>query len=617
MAIDKRIRKRILIFSIAPLLITLSFFVEDLALKIITLSLVVLYVAFIIFLRDSSSASQDFLNQINEYEFEKQRYETTEDETLRNLKRSIKPEIITDENIEFKIVQKQKKPPLPEDIKESYEKIANERIPPDLSHDKQFSFVLEKILTVIKETTLAHSAVFFWCNSAKNKLSIEKYVSSSLNIDFERKFNIEEDIVSSIALKEEPQLLTDILPAAEKDVIIYYKKPQGIKSFVGAPLFYGKSLAAAIALDSKTNDAFGLETIFLLGKFIRVITIIIGLFEEKYAESQAEKRLNGLINLLIEEPKFDKIEDLFDAVERSLLKITDWDAFSFIYYSPLEQNFTALKVINKTSLKYIGEGLKIDLNGTLTGKAILNGAPVKIDDASNKKYYRFKESENIGFEGSFLSIPLVYNDQNYGAICFESLKKNNYSSSEVQFLKNALKILSFIVYSFSAQKSLKKLISIDIETMTLNAEAFANRMSEELYKAKTLNYPSALAVIYIDEFLEQDSLFEANPFQKVLKAISESIVAEITPANLYGRISEREFAVFFINQSSKDVFVWAERLRQKIARKPISIISRQTTFTVSIGIASASNKSEPEEVLTDAKLALKKALEAGGNKVKS
>ena len=35
------------------------------------------------------------------------------------------------------------------------------------------------MLTVIKEAYSAHTAIFFWYNKKKEKLSIEKYVSTS------------------------------------------------------------------------------------------------------------------------------------------------------------------------------------------------------------------------------------------------------------------------------------------------------------------------------------------------------------------------------------------------------------------------------------------------------
>jgi GGDEF domain-containing protein len=91
----------------------------------------------------------------------------------------------------------------------------------------------------------------------------------------------------------------------------------------------------------------------------------------------------------------------------------------------------------------------------------------------------------------------------------------------------------------------------------------------------------------------------------------------MTPLNILGRISEKVFAVYFFNMSPKDVFLWAEKLRIKIARKPIAVSSKQSTFTVSIGVSSTKNKTDIQEILYNTELALNKALEKGGNTVKS
>ena len=60
-----------------------------------------------------------------------------------------------------------------------------------------------------------------------------------------------------------------------------------------------------------------------------------------------------------------------------------------------------------------------------------------------------------------------------------------------------------------------------------------------------------------------------------------------------------------------------KNLRVKIARKPIAIVSKQNTYTVSIGVASTMVKLDTDEVFRNAELALQKAVEKGGNAVRN
>ncbi len=614
---DRRQKKRILIFLLVPVLAAILFITDDPVIRFVTIAVIIIYVAFIIFLRDSIRFDKSFSSLDSEEEEEVQFSSEPKHDFEESFKiiSGNKPEIITAENY-IPEYQSSKTTLKPVDLKERFEEIANEEVPEEVGHDGQFGFVLEKMLTVMKEAYSANTVIFFWYNKKKEKLSIEKFVSNSDDI-VSRKLDIEDDILSKIVQNGEPELLSDISPAAEADVIRYYSAVQGIRSFIGVPLFYDKSLIAIIAVDSKVGDAFGIETIYALGRFVRVITMIISIFEEKHSDSVSQQRLKGLLNLIGPESKFDSDSDLINTIYNSVGFLLKWDAFAFVYYYPVDQKFKTVKIINNTSLKYIGENLDIDLNGTLVGKSIITGIPVKIDDTSADQYKRYSKAEDVSFDGSFLSMPLIYNNQNYGVLCFESLKKNAFSNADVQFLKNAMNILSFVIYSYSTQSLLKSYLAVDVETKALNADTFKERLRTDLVKAEQVKVPGSLALIKIDDFLEQESLFDGNPLPKVLITVADTIGEEMTAMNLFGRIGEKVFAVYFFNSNTKEVFLWAEKLRVKIARKPVAVVSKQTTYTISVGVASSTGKTDVEEVLHNADLALQKALERGGNSVRN
>ncbi len=624
MGLSTRDKKRILIFLIIPLLLLVPIFSGNLTLKIIAGIVLVIYVGFIIFLRDSIRIKEIFENDDDlfiavdddEEEPSGTTYETDAGEDFQIISGSTNVETMKIETYTQPVRTGKKILVKPENLKESFEKIAFEKVPEGVNHDEQFVFVLEKLLSVIKETFLAHSVVFYWYNKRKHKLTLEKFVTDSTSFR-EEDLEIENDILSKIVLKEEPELLTDILASAEADVIRYYDGSQGIKSFVGVPLFYNKMLTGVLALDSKAKDNFGIETIYHLGRFVRVIAIIISLFEERFTDSKSQERLNALLKVIEGSKKFDDENDLYEIILKTVEDLIPWDVFTFVFFDPVEQKFKILKSKNKKPLKYVGENLEVQLERTLVGKAILTGVPVSVEDTSDKKYIRFSENEDVHFDGSFLAVPLIYDNQNYGVLCFENLKKNIYTNSDIRFMKTVSKLFSFMVYSFSTNSILKKLLSVDVETRALNYDTFIERMENDLIKANDVKVPSAIALIQIDEFLDEGTLFEEDPFPKVLMEINEMIKSEITKLELFGRLQERIFGVYFFNKTTKDVFLWAEKLRIKIARKPIAVLSKQTTFTVSIGVASAQGKTDVHEVLHNAELALNKALEKGGNSVKS
>ena len=97
------------------------------------------------------------------------------DDSFQIISQNKKIEVITAENYTPERLHSKTtlKPP---DLKEKFEEIANESLPEELGHGGQFSFVLEKMLIVIKEAYVANTAIFFWYNKQKEKLTIEKFV---------------------------------------------------------------------------------------------------------------------------------------------------------------------------------------------------------------------------------------------------------------------------------------------------------------------------------------------------------------------------------------------------------------------------------------------------------
>lgn len=615
-----RNRKRILIFLIIPILAVVPFFTDDFILRIISAFILIIYSAFIIFLRDSSRTDEHFdeafAHNYDKTDFNSRVMETDEGEEFKIISPNKTIEVrksteIIGGNLSNNSGRNFFKSP---DLKIEFDRIATEKIPDDISEDQHFGFALEKILLVIKDAFNAHSSIFFWYNPKTQKIALEKYASASGDI-IKQKFDLEDDVLSKIVLKKEPEIISDLALNAESDNIRYYSSPQGIKSFVGVPLYYGKTLAGILAMDSKENDTFGIETIYSLGRFVRVISLLISLFEEKHADSQADKRLKSLLDIVSTDKKFEDENELFSTIENSVKKLLAWDIFTFVYFDPSSKSFKTFKIINKTSLKYVGENKNIDLAGTIVGKAIVNASPVKVDDTNIERLARFAKDEDITFGGSFLAIPLSYDGQIYGLFCFDSLKANVYSDAELSFIKKAIKIFSYIVYSFTNQKILKNLLSVDIETKLLNAKSFLKIANSDLMKAKAATLSSTLAIIKIDKFIDDESLFESNPFPKVLKSITEMIIEATSELNVVGRISRDVFGVYFFNTESKDVFLWAEKLRIKIARTPVTVSTKQSTYTVSVGIASVRENMDINALIENAELALKKALEKGGNSV--
>jgi GGDEF domain-containing protein len=180
---------------------------------------------------------------------------------------------------------------------------------------------------------------------------------------------------------------------------------------------------------------------------------------------------------------------------------------------------------------------------------------------------------------------LVFEGQNYGALAFESLKKNHYSKQDIAFIKKAVKLFTYYIYSFTNQIYLKNLIALDTVTLVLNKKEFYARLEDALNYEKTCEKYGIIALIKVDTPDEQQSLFDDKYFSQILKAIAGYIKEELKPNSFLGRIDSRTFAVYFFNNTINDATIWSEKVRKKIAQSGYPGLSNQIRYTVSIGLA--------------------------------
>jgi GAF domain-containing protein len=144
----------------------------------------------------------------------------------------------------------------------------------------EFHSLVNKVLLVLKDVLFAHSVAFFWANREKGQMVLESMATDSDHFMSEKRFAIERDLVSQVALSGKPQVLGRVNPSSEKDLLRYYDSPTYVKSVLGVPVFYMDSArdirpVGVIVADSKAEDAFGQETLELLGRFTKLVSALV------------------------------------------------------------------------------------------------------------------------------------------------------------------------------------------------------------------------------------------------------------------------------------------------------------------------------------------------------
>jgi len=168
--------KRIISFVAIILLAVFAFITDDTYAKAFYIIVIIVFVGFIIFLRNGKKTEEVIPEPTIIDKIEPPTYKPDDGEsfTILNTNKGIKDiEVITQESYSQITSGTKKNSFKPPDFKENYVKIANEELP-ETSQKHLFNFVLDRILQIIKEFYLANSSLFFYYDPVQKKIILEK-----------------------------------------------------------------------------------------------------------------------------------------------------------------------------------------------------------------------------------------------------------------------------------------------------------------------------------------------------------------------------------------------------------------------------------------------------------
>ncbi len=601
--------KRALIFLSILLPLVGIFLIDSQLIKIILSALILILISFVIFFRNGGS------NKISSVTIDDESENTTDEKF--ELSEEPTDKILTDIDLQESIVNKKISKLIPQDLNAEYRRIALEPIPGSASVEVQFNFILEKTLDVIKQVFLAHSAIFFWYRSDKGQIIFHNF-SSAVDDLQKIKYKIGSDLISRVIRSGNPIYTCNINSNIETDLIKYYPTPIGIKSIAAVPVYLNDKIIGVLAIDSKSEDAFGPETIFILGKFVRMITLVLSIYDEKFNIEMSNQKFDAIIELIgNSSQEFDE-KKLIQKIIVVLDKLLPWDVLGVVLYDNAAKSYILKKLVNRTSVDYMGENLSVDISpDTLIGYSFEKNKSIRIDDSGIDKYFLFRKNLQSNIKGSLIIVPITSNGQIYGALVLESLKKKIYSDEDVRLIE---KISSYFAsqldYLFN-KTLLENYLSIDLETMLLNRQTFENRVQEELTKFKTTVMHIGLALISVDKVDKLVRKYTHKIIPKIAKHISLLLTKEAEELMLLGRLENLKFGVLFLNRDSASDYIWCQKILQKISGDFIRYDDNEIGITVSIGYSGGVKIIKAETLFNSAEAALSKAIASGGDKIRT
>lgn len=152
------------------------------------------------------------------------------------------------------------------------------------------------------------------------------------------------------------------------------------------------------------------------------------------------------------------------------------------------------------------------------------------------------------------------------------------------------------------------------ETDPLTGLANRRRVMTELYtRIEQLRVPLSVIMFDVDQFKRINDTQGHLVGDQVLRAIARRAEQACRSRDIAARIGGEEFLIVLPRTRANHAYKIAERLREAIATDLVDTGTAQVRFTVSLGVASATNGESAESVLGLADEALYEAKRRGGN----
>lgn len=155
----------------------------------------------------------------------------------------------------------------------------------------------------------------------------------------------------------------------------------------------------------------------------------------------------------------------------------------------------------------------------------------------------------------------------------------------------------------------------DALTGLLNRRAILEALSRELLRAERNHCRLSVGLFDIDHFKRVNDGYGHAIGDEVLRVFAETLTTFLRGYDLIGRYGGEEFLVVIPDHSMTDDQDIYERLKSKIAEKPIATQSGELSITVSIGVAFFHRGVDADALIEAADKALYRAKEQGRNRV--
>lgn len=449
----------------------------------------------------------------------------------------------------------------------------------------EFEYFISRILLIIKSVTDSNSVLLVLVDNNFENFSIEAFTTDKDKvIEAKKRIPVSNDIISQIIKSSKPEILSEINPAAIKDLIPYYSNDVNIQSFIGIPIIWNDVVIGVMSADSTNQDCFDSATVSFMGQFSKLISGLVKSYTHKIDLLEAAKTLdviNKFQNMVLSDNITKEIlyNMIIDEVKRMFQGYTVGIA-SYNY----DNESWAINIYDNGKQRV--SNLEIDFNGSILGKCIIDGETLHLGGIELINMKRVTNQEVKFLSGEFVATPLKTNNGIYGAIFIEHTPIEKLTEFDVSILQVLSNHLAVTLERFNLINLYRLSCIVDRNTGLYNNTAFYQRLNEEIDRFETIeNCHLNLCLFRVDKYASLDPSKYSDRLEMAVSNALQIAKHYTKKYEIIGRIDSETFGILFINHTNNDLKLIAERFRNEVANSIIEFDNTKFSVTVSIGLA--------------------------------
>jgi diguanylate cyclase (GGDEF)-like protein len=474
---------------------------------------------------------------------------------------------------------------------------------------REFEFLLQRILLAIRSAMSARTTAYWWYAADGKRLTLEaKITDAQKELAKTTVFPLGEDALSQIVQSGAPEILSDISPEAELQLLPYYAQPAKTRSFVGVPVYFNGAIVGLLTADSTDDDAYDNATVSFLGHFTKLIGGLIQSYTEKYDLLQSARALDAIDTFRQLTLKPDRTgEDICTALIRSLMRLVPYTTMGTCIYGENRAGWYVSNLHTKFPPAKAILGGEVFLDNSLVGKTIANGRTYRFANPA-PNFIRVTANEQAADKLAFTAVPLVSVSRCYGALFIEEHGETRLTKQDVEIMETVCEYAGTALEQMQLQEYVHThaLLQEASDNRLVSIADFTRRLGEEIERAKDVELSLSVAFVGLDAYAS----FANDPglVDELRRAFTQILLKHLRPYDVVCRYRDATLAICLIEKNSQAAQMWAERIRRETASASFAIGGKQYNVTASVGIAEYLKQQTAEETLAHAERALENAL---------